>query len=333
MSLSPFSSFGLDYGRWNNPRPAAPWPNAYGPHWTSTFSYPDWAAKPPPGFRPRGPSRPINAPPGLEDLFAVDPDLAGRIYGGTADANDFRRATLISKQAAEDQFAAQREQGIGSLQTALGRYQTQRAEDAADPFRMRLREEIARRSDPNYRAITEQEEQAGRNTLAQQIARATSGQAASAAGRGTFGSGFEESLQATTRAVGEGQSAQLSAEIAGQNRSAQDRALGLLQQLDESDRAYETQITNAMASIDALIARIRTGYEPQPTDFLIFEALDAVKLDYENQQQFAQDALAAAEREAEFDFGDFFARQAQAIGGGPTAHALAFGSSLWDLFA
>jgi len=225
-------------------------------------------------------------------------------------------ASQSSRNAAAEQAERQRNASIGSLQEAQGRFTSAAAEADADPFRQRIRDILMERTQPGYQAITDQEQVAARNALAQNIAVATGAQEARAASSGNLGSAPNTVGMATTRAVGEAAGSQMTAEAKKRNLEAMDRSLYMLSQMDEGDRRYDLAIADGLASIDRAIAALRAGNDPEPTDFLAFTAMDQARIDHDQQEAFAQQELDRLDRELEFGWDDALQQFTAARGSG-----------------
>lgn len=207
-------------------------------------------------------------------------------------------ANAQSSQQARDDTA----QAVSGAVTGLRGVQTQygAALDAFrnDPEAARILAELNRRSSPEYRAVTEIEESAMMNELAQNIALATDAALANAGFRGVSqGPGTAQRVSAVG-ALGESGALGLRRGVAESNRRAQSEALGQLEDFRRSRHAGELSLLGALGDVERQIAAIESGQEFVPTDYFPLAELQFGQEAFQTARDFADRALTAEEAAA-----------------------------------
>lgn len=199
-------------------------------------------------------------------------------------------ATLESTAEARRNTEAARSAAIDRLGGTRGMFETELGGFREDPVRAEILAELQRRASPDFRAITELQESAAMNSLAQEYARANAQRLTSAGSRGAIGSGTTAQTGASFQGATAGQALQTRALISGENESARAESLNSMARFSDTSEALEMAYFNAIGKIDAELARIEADVNYQPTDFMAFDAVSFAR------QQYAE-GLGLAERE------------------------------------
>lgn len=239
-----------------------------------------------------------------------DPTVFNRWYNSVRGSENLPAimATLGSAAKAESDTQRGQEQSLGTLRDLLQSLQGELDTFRSDPRRQQVAETLQEQATPGYRAITETEEGAWRNRIAQSAARQEALRLGTAGARGTAGSGTTLQDVTAQRAIADAQGVNLSANVAAANREAVSRALSDLGSYTDRGAAIEQQMLNRLAQIESAIAQVEGGTVYEPTDFLSLAELDFGQEQYLAEQQARNDALDALIESNQFggqDFVDF----------------------------
>lgn len=189
-------------------------------------------------------------------------------------------ATYDSAAIAQQKTEAARAAAIDRLGGTRGMFETELGGFREDPVRAEILAELQRRASPEFRAITELQESAAMNSLAQEYARANAQRLTSAGSRGAIGSGTTQQTGASFQGSAAGQGLQTRALISGENEAARAQALNSMATFSNTTEALEMAYFNAIGKIDAELARIEADVDYQPTDFMVFDAVNFARQEY-----------------------------------------------------
>jgi hypothetical protein len=262
---------------------------------------------------------------GLVDPFAVQipeefqpkfGDDAQSFYEFMQTSPSWMQQDVRGQGLAMNQAAAARQTAIRGLGRMFGDVEDVRAGFREDPGRAAMQEALMHRTTPAYDMITDLEQAAMRNELAQTWAREQAVREGSAAGRGTLGGGPSLQNLAALRAIAASGGVQLGANVEIANRAARERALGDLASFTDRGVALEQNFSRIMGGIQSEIARLEAGGEVMTTDYGAYEAARFGQQQFEQQMDQAEQAMALYERTQRTDLLDFIEVLVSSIGGG-----------------
>lgn len=220
------------------------------------------------------------------------------------------------KGLAMNQAATARQTAIRGLGRMFGDVEDVRTGFREDPGRAAMQETLIQRTSPDYEMITDLEEGAMRNRLAQAWAREQATREGSAAGRGTLGGGPSLQNLAAVRAIAASGGVQLGANVEIANRGARERALGDLASFTDRGAALEHNFSRLMGGLQTEIARLEAGGEVMTTDYGAYEAARFGQEQFEQQLAQAEEAMAMYEKTQRTDLLDVVELILSSIGGG-----------------
>jgi hypothetical protein len=228
-----------------------------------------------------------------------DPASFYEWYQASKDARNFSavRATLGSQSLAREDTRAAIDEAIGGLGGTRDTLSELLERFRSDPERAAYGETLQERSAPGYRAISETEEGAWRQRIAEAAARQERTRMAGAAGRGTARSGTTLQNVTGLRAMADAQGLRLAADVSARNEAARQEALAGLGRFTDRGVAIESAITDQLRQVDAQIAAIQAGVSFEPTDLLAFDQLEFGQEAYLDEREFAREALEQYEAE------------------------------------
>lgn len=210
---------------------------------------------------------------------------------------EFRPYWVTEQQARMAAATEEEQRRAAALDTLGGQYDRlldQWSSWRQDPGREMVQEELVDRV--NEPVVSDAERAVMERRLAGASAAGRRQLAANAAARGYAGAGPVQTADAQITATTEAAGVQLSAEIAGQNRAAQDRALALLEQTGRADTQLDLAFENLLGGLTSAMAEIEAGGTIQVPDVGAWANLQFAAEAYdESIRQMELDREAAAE--------------------------------------
>lgn len=247
-----------------------------------------------------------------------DPESFYQWYRASYQHPDFpaEQASLASASAAHREQERGTAAGIRQLEGSqsairgfLDRFRT-------DPDRAAIEESLRGHAAPGARMVSETEESAWQQRLAQAAARAEEARRVRAGATGALGGGASAYSRGAYQTLADAQGLQLSAEIERANEQARRRGVGELAGYTGSSDAFENRLVMELAAIDQEIARIKAGKEVEPTDFMPYSELAFSRQAYDEDQAFREREWAHYEEQAKWGIEDWFDVGLRAIGTG-----------------
>ncbi|MHC4713538.1 MAG: hypothetical protein ACYTAN_09765 [Planctomycetota bacterium] len=255
----------------------------------------------------------VQIPGEFQPEFGTD---AQSFYEFMQSSPSWMQQDVRSRGRASNEAAAARQTAVRGLQRMFGDVEELRTGFREDPNRAAMGEAFRARTEPGYEIISDLEEGAMRNQLAQTWAREQAAREASAAGRGTLGGGPSLHNLAGLRAIAASGGVQLGAQVEAANRLARERALGDLGAFTDRGVALEQNFSRIMGGIQSEIARLEAGGDAMYTDYGAYEAARFGQEQFDQQMEQAERAMALYEETQRTDVLDLVELLVASIGSG-----------------
>ena len=216
---------------------------------------------------------------------------------------------FADKKKIEAQTQAENDASLATLRSTQERLGRTQSEFADDPDATFLLSELRRRSDPNFRVLTPEEEAVGRNAISADYARNVEAIRAGASRAGVYGSAPSDAREAHINALARSNEARYGAQVAGINDTARQTALWALGTFGNSRDQLELSISDELSRTEQAIAQVESGIQYAPSDYAPFGQLDFERQQYADEISRFDAEWAAAEKAGNidaFDIGNFF---------------------------